>query len=159
MFKQKKDLISSLCLFVLGLLMAFQSIKYSLWGWSGPEAGFFPFVVAVIMIGLSLFISLKSFVLIRLQKKYKILEEERKNEVSIFKVSSYIILILLYGVLIDKIGYLITSALFLLFVIKYVEKQNWKITILVGLASIITSYVLFVYFLGVPLPRGLLRLL
>lgn len=157
MSNQGKDFISGLLLFVLGLLMAFQSTRYSLWGRSGPEAGFFPFAIALLMMGLSLPICIKSAVLIRAPKKDKVLAEEEKREVSIFKFSSYIIMILLYGVLIDKVGYLVTSALFLFFVLKYIERQNWRITILVGSASIIISHLLFVYFLKVPLPRGLLR--
>jgi hypothetical protein len=61
---------------------------------------------------------------------------------------------LLYGFMLEKIGFLITSAVLIFPILKYVEKQSWKITLLVGFGSIITSYILFVHFLGVPLPRG-----
>jgi len=45
----------------------------------------------------------------------------------------------------------------LLLIMKYTEKQSWKMTISVGAASILGSYLLFVYFLGVPLPKGLMQ--
>lgn len=153
----KKDLLSSFCMLVVGLLLAFQSLRLSIWSQSGPEAGFFPLVVAVIIIGLSLYIIIKSLILIRSKNKEKVLEAQEKKVVSVFKVSFYAILMLFYGIALEKVGFLITSTLFLILILKYVERQGWKITILVGSASIIVSYILFMYFLGVPLPRGLIK--
>jgi hypothetical protein len=50
----------------------------------------------------------------------------------------------------------LTLAVFLIFIIKVVEKQSWKITLLVTIISIIVSYVLFGNLLSVPLPEGIL---
>jgi putative tricarboxylic transport membrane protein len=156
MSQRKKDISSSLCLFALGLFLALQSARLSVWGRSGPEAGFFPFVVAVIIIGLSFFITGQS-TLSRAQEKEKISEEREDNRINIFRVSSYGILMLLYGISIVRVGFLITSALFLFLILKYVERQSWKITILLGSASMLISYLLFVYLLKVPFPRGFIK--
>lgn len=155
--RNRKDFSSGFCLFVLGFFIAFRSIRLSVWSRFGPDEGFFPLVAAIIIIGSSLIIIIKSLSLTRGQKKEKILEKQEKEVVSIFRVSCYIILTMLYGLLLEKVGFLITSGLFLILILKYVERQRWKMTILVGLASIITSYLLFVYFLGVRLPRGFIR--
>jgi hypothetical protein len=153
----KKDFSSGFCLFVLGLFFAIQSMRLSVWSRSGPSAGFFPLLIAIIIIGFSLLIIAGSLVLTRTQEEEKILEKQGKNVVGIFRMPSYALLMLAYGVLMESLGFLIASALFLFPILKYIEKQGWKITILVGLGSIIISYLLFVFFLKVPLPRGLIK--
>jgi putative tricarboxylic transport membrane protein len=132
-------------------------VRLSVWGRSGPEAGFFPFVIAVVIIGLSLFVTGRA-TFNRAQEKEKISKKPEDNRINIFRVSSYGILMLLYGVSIVRVGFLITSVLFLFLILKYVERQSWKITILLGSASMLISYLLFVYLLKVPLPRGFIKL-
>lgn len=152
----KRDLLSSFCLLVLGVLMAFESARVSIWSRAGPQEGFFPLLISVIIIGLSLLIFVKSLILARRERR-EIKDKQMKEEVSAFRVSSYIMLMLLYALLIEWVGFLIASALFLILVLKYIERQGWWITILMGSVSVIISYFLFVYFLGVPLPMGLIK--
>jgi putative tricarboxylic transport membrane protein len=153
---EKRDLFSSFFLFVLGLFIAFQSMRLSIWRGVTPGEGFFPLLIAVIIIGLSLLIMVRSIILIRVQKK-EIKERQEKNEANYFGVISYLIMTVLYFVLFEKIGFLIASSLFLIVALKYVEKQRLKVAILVGLASVFVGYFLFVYFLKVPLPKGLIK--
>jgi putative tricarboxylic transport membrane protein len=152
----KKDFSSGLFFFGLGLFMAFRSIQHSVWSKLGPDEGFFPLCIALIIIGVSLIIITGSFISARLRKKERKSEAQEEKVFNVFKVSSYAVLMLLYAVLFGSVGFLITSALFLVLILKYVERQGWKITILLGLSSVIISYVLFVYFLGVFLPKGLI---
>ncbi len=152
----KKDLASGLALLLVGLFLAFQSIRLPLWGASGPEAGFYPLTVAVIIVSLSLFLVLKSGILARPRAEEEPVEQGR-DQIRLHKVLAYLVLVLLYGILIERAGFLITSALLLFFTLKFVERQSWKATLLVGIASMVISYTLFVYFLQVPLPRGFLR--
>ena len=139
---------------MLGLFLAFKSMRLSVWSKFGPDEGFFPLSVAIIIIGLSLTILVKSVLHTQGPKKMGITEEQGKKGETIFRVSSYAILMLVYGLLIEWLGFLMTSALFIFPIVKIVERQNWKTTLLLGFISIVISYVLFVYFLGVPLPRG-----
>ena len=152
----KKDSLSGFFLFLLGLFLAFQSVRSSVWA-KGPGPGFFPLVISIIITGLSLVIVFKSLMSPRSREKEKILEKAEENVVDVFRVSSYAILLLFYAILIERVGFLITSALFLVLIIKFVERQGWKITIFTATTSIVVSYLLFVYLLGVPLPRGLLN--
>jgi putative tricarboxylic transport membrane protein len=152
----KKDFASGLALFVLGLFLAFHSIRLPLWGGSGPEAGFYPLAVAVIIVSLSLFLVLKSAILTRPKGEEK-LAEQGMEKIHLHKVFAYLVLVLLYGILVERVGFLITSALLLFLILKFVERQGWKATLLVGVTSIVIGYTLFVYFLQVPLPRGFLQ--
>ena len=152
----KKDFASGLALLALGLFLAFQSIRLPLWGGSGPEAGFYPLTIAVIIVSLSLFLVLKSGILARPKGEGKLVEEGQEK-IRLYKVFAYLVLMLLYGILVEQLGFLITSVLLLFLILKFVERQGWKATLLVGVTSIVISYALFVYFLQVPLPRGFLQ--
>ena len=157
LLKNKKDFFSGSFLLLLGFYLAFRSMQLSVWSRFGPDEGFIPLLVAFIIIGICLVIIIKSLSLTRERKREETSEKQKKEIGSLFKVSLYVVLIMLYGVLLEKVGFLITSALFLFIMLKYVEKLSWRMTTFVGLASIITSYLLFVYFLGVLLPRGLIK--
>lgn len=135
--------------------MALQSLKMSVWGESGPQEGFFPLLIAGIIVGLSLFIFLKSGLPARGKRNGRG-PQAGKNAISLSRVSSYFLLMLSYALLLDKAGFLITSSLFVLLVLKCTEGQKWRITLVLGSASVLLGYLLFVYFLGVPLPRGVL---
>ena len=154
---RKKDLISSISILTVGVIYAGLSLRLPFWSGTGPQEGFFPLTIAAVMIGMSLFIlvqSLSSNPPLRAEKG----SEEPENEVfNRSRVLSYGIWMTLYAVFFEKLGFLITSILFLLLIMKYTEKQSWKMTISVGAASILGSYLLFVYFLGVPLPKGLMQ--
>jgi putative tricarboxylic transport membrane protein len=152
----KKDFASGLVLLALGLFLAFQSIRLPLWGGSGPEAGFYPLTIAVIIVSLSLFLVLKSGIFTRPNGEEK-LTAQGMEKIRLHKVFAYLVLMLLYGILVESLGFLITSALLLFLILKFVERQGWKATLLVGVPSIVISYALFVYFLQVPLPRGFLQ--
>jgi len=152
----KKDFTSGFALLVAGLFLAFQSLRLPLWGASGPEAGFYPLTIAVIIISLSLLLVLTSGILSRVRAEQKLVQQGG-DQVHLHKVFAYLVLVLLYGVFIERIGFLITSALLLFFILKFVERQSWKATLLVGVTSLVISYTLFVYFLQVPLPRGFLQ--
>jgi putative tricarboxylic transport membrane protein len=155
--KNRKDLLSGFFFLALGIFIAVVSVKFSIWSQFGPDEGFIPLITAVLIAGPSLILILKSVNFARVQENQIQLEKKEKGEVGTFRVASYMILTMLYGLLFEKGGFLVSSALFLLFIIRYIERQGWRITAFVGLASIITSYLLFVYFLEILLPRGLLK--
>jgi putative tricarboxylic transport membrane protein len=152
-----KEVLSSAFLLIFGLFLAFKSVQLSVWSKFGPDEGFFPLAVAIIIIGLSLFLFIKALFTTGDQEKKKGSEGQGGKRITVFKITAYTVLMLVYGLLMEKVGFLITSVLFIFPIVKFVEAQSWKITFLVGLGSILISYILFVYFLGVPLPRGFIK--
>jgi len=153
----KKDFLSSCFLFCLGLFLAVQSTRLLVWGKEGPGPGFFPLLVAIIIVGISISIVIETRSFVRAKAPEKISESQREEVVSIFKVASYAILTALYGISVEKVGFLLSSVIFLFLMLKYVEKQRWKTTLLVTFVCIFASYLLFVYFLRVPLPQGFIK--
>jgi putative tricarboxylic transport membrane protein len=151
------DLISGFFFSGLGLSLCILSVtKFSVWKNGEPQEGFFPLVIAIIIIGLSLLIIHQS-VFSPDYKKEETLNQKKDGKTRISRVMSYVISSLLYGILLESIGFLISSALLLVFIIKVVEKRSWKVTIILASAAVLISYILFAYFLGVPLPKGLIN--
>ncbi|MFH1243720.1 MAG: tripartite tricarboxylate transporter TctB family protein [Pseudomonadota bacterium] len=152
--RNRKDAASGLCLLAAGIILIFLSLRFHIWSNIGPGEGFYPFVVGLILTGLSAIIAVNGF---RGEKESKKERQERPKEAETgTRVFFYVGLVVCYGLLFDKTGFLISSLAFLIFVLKYVEHQNWKVTIIVGLISVIASQILFFYLLGVPLPKGLI---
>ena len=154
---EKKNLGGGLLFFAFGLFLGLKSLKLSVWSKFGPDEGFFPLAVAVIIMGLSFAIMIRAFISLRDHKRGAGTQEQHKMGTNVYKTSSYVVLMLLYGILLENVGFLITSSIFLFLIMKFVEKGSWVRTISVGLASILASYFLFVHFLGVPLPRGWIK--
>ena len=68
-------------------------------------------------------------------------------------------MLLLYGVLMNTLGFIVCSLLLMLITVRYVGSQTWRGAIVVSIISSVGSYVLFEVWLSVPLPRGILGFL
>lgn len=61
-----------------------------------------------------------------------------------------------YTLLFERLGYLLSTALFLAFLLAAVEPQRWWIVVSVPVVSSVLSHLLFVRWLRIPFPKGLL---
>jgi len=152
----KMDFTSGLFLLAFGLFLAGLSLRLAIWSRSGPEAGFFPLVIGLLIIGCSLGVLGGSLALGGGAKDRKVSEKHEGRAAGFVGPAFYTAVMLACGFLLESLGFLIASSLLLFVILKYLERQSWRMTILLGFSSIIISYVLFKYLLGVPLPGGLL---
>jgi putative tricarboxylic transport membrane protein len=150
-----KDLWSAVCLFAMGLFLLTLSTRLPIWSASGPEAGFFPFLIALVMMVFSVLLAAKALMVLR-KGRIPAVEQLFPDGGARFRILAYALLMLIYGLALPRFGFLVSSSLFLVLILRGVERQNWKTMIPVVLLSIFLSYVLFRHFLGVPLPRGIL---
>ncbi len=61
-----------------------------------------------------------------------------------------------YGFLLDKIGFVLVTLAFVIFLMKIIEPQSWKRAFLGGAISSLASYLLFETLLKSQLPRSFL---
>jgi putative tricarboxylic transport membrane protein len=66
--------------------------------------------------------------------------------------------LLVFGFVFERLGYLLATFLFIIFLLRAVERQSWGLAISVALSASLVSYVVFGLLLGTPLPAGLLQL-
>ncbi len=155
--KNWKDFGSSLFLLALALFMAVHSMEFEIWRPGGPKAGFFPLVIAVVIIGISLAITVESWSARGTEKGTLPSEGQGKGVETPLRVFFYALLMLLFGLSIKTIGFFFVTPLFLIVLLKFVEKERWKATIMIGVLTTIASYLMFKLWLQVPLPMGLMR--
>jgi len=63
-----------------------------------------------------------------------------------------------YSLLVEQLGFIVTTALFLAFQLRIVEREGWRTVVGVAVLATAASYVVFGWILGVQLPSGLLLL-
>ena len=159
MLFKSKEFLSGLFFFGFGFFVLYQSLQFTIWSDSEPGPGFFPLLTGFLITGFSFSILIKFLIPNKTPPKEMISvddEEEDNGEVNYARVCAYIILMLLYGLFLEKVGWLIITAVFLLLILKYVEKQSWKRSVILTLSSLAAIYVIFVYFLSIQLPKGLI---
>ena len=119
-----------------------------------PKAARYPYFVLGLMIFLTLLLAINTFLI-----KPKNTEENKEEDQ--FKGNLYgqfflvIALSAVYVILIDIIGFFVTTAVYL-FVTMLALKSNIKWSIIVSILFPIFLYLIFVSFLKVPVPRGFL---
>ena len=120
-----------------------------------PEkAARYPLFVLGLMVFLTLLLAINTFII-----KPKNAEEDKEEDQ--FKGNLYgqffliIALSAVYVILIDIIGFFVTTAIYL-FVTMVILKSNIKWSIVVSIVFSIFLYLVFVSFLKVPVPRGFL---
>ena len=147
-----KDVIGGLFWFGVGLLLSLWSTRYPIGSLIHPGPGFLPLVLGLILILLSL---------ILIRQGHPVLPcYGRRLPSSLltgWKKGAYTVLILLLGAFFfERIGYLLTFFLLVVFLMRGAGAQSWKKTVLVAFCSALGVYLVFVLLLEQPLPRGLL---
>lgn len=153
----KFDKISSLVFFILGLFIFLESRKISestLNTAIGPSV--FPVAIGIALMVLSVVLFVET---IKFKKTYKIIEKETEKESNDEENKSnkkvfFIIIIstLLYILLLEKIGYVITTFLFLFVAFQTLERSKWITSLIVAALFTGTIYIGFVKILGGNLP-------
>ena len=155
---QRRDFLSGMVFLVIGILTILLAIQHPIWTISGPGEGFFPLLTGLIIIGSSLVVMTPTLrIYIRQEEARKAVNAEQQESTDMFKVFSYGILMILYGISFEAVGFLMDTVVFLVLILKFVERRGWASSLLYAFSVTIVSYVLFAYLLSVNLPKGLIR--
>jgi hypothetical protein len=148
---RRRDLLSGSVFFVLAILLFFQAYKLTVWEEQGPAEGFFPMGLSLVFAGLSLLILIQALLKpAEAGERVRIIDPNRK------KFFAYVGLFFGFGILFPIVGYTLTLAMFLVIILRWAEKQSWKIALLVTILLIGGSNLLFVRILNISIPEGVL---
>ena len=120
------------------------------WGSDGPQAGYFPFYIA-------LFVCVASAVnlVIALLKKG---EDRAFVEVGQLKlVLSVLVPSFLYVALIAWLGIYVASAIFVAFFMRWLGKYPWWKVAAVSIGNSVVFFLIFEFWFKVPLPKGVVE--
>ena len=140
------EIVAGLCFLAIAIGFTVGAVKLQIGAPTEPQPGFFPFWGGVILIALSALFLFQAW-------------RGRAGESHAFgKLGGLVLVVLtlvLYVAAMEKVGYVITTALLSAVVLKVLETKPLSI-LLVSLILPIASYLLFDRLLGVTLPLGLL---
>ena len=150
MTEKVKSVITSLIFLAFSIVMLVLSAQIKPMMTNDVGSGFFPKVIGIAMIALSLF-----RLVLALKEKNS---EKKESKDDLAGGLETILLIGAYCFLLDILGFIISTAIYLFFQILVLtpkEKRNWLVTILISVIAPFAIYALFVYAINTPLPKGL----
>lgn len=144
------EIVTALLFIALGLVVMTGSIKLGAsWGSDGPEAGYFPFYVSLIII-VSSAITLYQAVIVNKKKKTEsFVDKESLNQVLAVLLPAFVFVlgVQLIGIYVSSFVYI---AIFMVWLGKY---PIWK-AVAVALGVSAALYFMFEFWFQVPLPHG-----
>jgi len=128
---------------VIGVAGAVLASGYGLGSLREPGPGLWPFVVSVLIAGLSLLLLVVG----------RRLDDAEKFTRSALLVVIGAVTFAGFGLLMPLIGFEIPAVLLCVIWLRFLGGESWRSTVVVSLATTAVFYVLFIYGLRVPLPH------
>ena len=149
---KNRDLVSSIIWMAVGGLFVAGALQQGLMRKGVPGPGFLPFFSGLALIFVSLFVLIPTLTQ-REKKKNSDFFPERD---SFRKLLFALVALFAFGIALEYVGYLLSTFLFMFFIVQLMESKGWRTTGLLALLTAVLSYLLFVVLLEVQLPKGLL---
>jgi len=142
------DRISGIVVFLLGATILWQGRHLTTGSLRSPGPGFFPSLLAGVMIILALFLIVPG------KKK------EGARESSLFpyigRVSIVFIALLVYFFFLESLGFIVVSFFLMAFLFIVMASQKWHLALFQSFIFVGLAYVLFEILLKSQLPRGVM---
>jgi putative tricarboxylic transport membrane protein len=141
------DLVTATVLIAIGFLVIADAVRLGLgWGTDGPRSGFFPFWLAVLMIGACLGIAIRA--LRRKDARPFITRQALRPVLTMLVPAAAAVVLMQVG------GLYVASALYLAFYMRWVGRHTWAAVLAVGLGFPLLTFVVFERWFLVPMPKG-----
>ena len=145
----KRAAVAWLFFVLIALGSFYEAAKLPFGRTNAPGAGFFPAVLAALLAVVAL-----AGLIAALRGGGK--PEGEDSRLVWKKIILTVTALLAFGFIFEYVGYLVTTFLFVAFLLRIVERKSWAQTGAVALSASLVSYVIFGLLLGAPLPAGFL---
>jgi len=140
--------------FVFGAVVAWDSQRIGAsWGAEGPQAGYFPFYIGLIICFASAWIFVRA-----LWARAKA-HDSFVSRAQLTLVLKMLVPSIVYVVLIGIIGIYVASTIFIGFFMLWLGKYSWVKTVPIAVGVSVAFFLLFEVWFNVPLPKGPLEVL
>ncbi|MFZ5633544.1 MAG: tripartite tricarboxylate transporter TctB family protein [Bacillota bacterium] len=143
--------VAAVIVFVLGLVVGVAGLKFSLTSEFGPGPGFWPAWLSVAWLALALVWFVETY----RKKEDKV--PFYSSSVEMKRLTTILLIFLVYVILLGVIGFLPATLLFLFTVLYLFEKRPLVGSIINSVIISVGLFLLFDTFLKVDLPKGLLN--
>ncbi len=147
--QKSAELVTVGFFFLLGAIVIYDSVRLGAsWGEDGPQPGYFPFYIALIM-------CLASAVNLVLALRVKPEGDHAFVEVGQLKlVLAVLIPAIIYVGAISWLGIYVASAFFIAFFMRWLGKYAWWKLAAVSIGTSVVFFLIFEVWFKVPLPKG-----
>ena len=159
------DVAVAVLLFLIGALVVFDSHRLgSSWGDDGPQSGYFPFYIGLLL-GISSLATLAQVAFAEWKRRGQFagaVAERRRQFVAwgpLKQVLSVLLPAVAYVLLVQFIGIYVASALYIALFMVWLGRYSWLRSVTVGLAVSASLYLMFEVWFKVPLYKGVYDLL
>jgi putative tricarboxylic transport membrane protein len=141
------DLTTALVLMTGGVLVIWDSLRLGIgWGTDGPQSGFFPFWLAVLLI--------VSCVAIAVQARRKGSRAPFVTRAQLKPVLTTLLPSAGFVVLTQFIGLYVATAIFMGFYMRWIGRYAWVAVVLVSVLFPVLTFLVFERWFLVPMPKG-----
>lgn len=143
------DLVVAALVFTLGAIVGYDSYRLGAsWGADGPQAGYFPFYIGLLICICSVVIFVQSFVRLGTDRRVFVTRAQFKQVLVILLPSTAYV----FGVWL--IGIYVSATLFIALFMKFAGHYSWLRSSVLGLVVSISAFFLFEIWFKIPLPKG-----
>jgi putative tricarboxylic transport membrane protein len=142
---------SSLVWLGIAIYICAGSLSLSLGSFHNPGPGFLSFYAGLILGGLALVVHLQSRKAPAAKREPEPIWSNRPRG---WKMVLAVVALLVYAVGMNYLGFLISTFIFLAFLLKVIEPQRWSVALLGSLAASGAFYLVFEMGLQSQLPKG-----
>ena len=116
-----------------------------------PQTGFFPTVLAILLLILAAILFGQGFVGAEPGRgPDKILAEGWS------RIGLTLAAMIAFALVLESLGFLLSTFFLMILLLRAIESQRWSKVVVVAVLTAIASYAIFGWILGIPLPGGLL---
>ncbi len=145
----KADRISSIFWLVFAVIVSYESRRLGLGTLYRPGPGFLFFYAGIFLAIMSLIVLVKAWT-----------TKEKGGSIfagkNIFKIGCVMVSVFLYGLLMERVGFIPVTMMIFLFLLGVIERKGWVFTVLVSVTVTAAAYILFEVLLRSQLPKGIL---
>jgi len=154
-----KDLLSSILLFVLGVVVHLNARTIVPRFKTGVDSGFFPEIVSAALVGMAAIIAVSALSKMRCKPSIVVVPDEQADELPInrFRVWGAVTVTAFYIVVLPMTGFLAATMAFLFALMCLLAQRGERRPLVfapIAVAAAIAIHLIFVRGFGLPLPRG-----
>ena len=141
------DLTTSVVLFLLGAVVLVDALRLGIgWGSDGPQSGFFPFWLAVLMMA--------TCVVIAAQAATRQVVAPFVTRAQIIPVLKVLLPATGMVVATEFLGLYVASALYMGFYMRWIGRHRWPLVAALSIGFPVVTFIVFERWFLVPMPKG-----
>jgi hypothetical protein len=150
-------MLAAAWLFAFGAITALLSLQLPLGTLRGPGSGFFPLVLGLMLMGLAAGHGVQLYLArptVAAESRLATEPAGRWLDDSTLRVLLFMGTMVAATALLERLGYALVSFLLMLALLQILGVRRWWRSGLIAAISAVASYLIFVRWLGIPLPAG-----